>query len=376
MKTSTIEVLSQDKLVRSLGIRDLCNPAEGPHSMQELITDIHTALASAWGIPRQVHRVSPVVAVRDNYDRLGYPPEGVAREARYTRYVASGYLLRTQTSAAIPMLLDSLALCPPDDVLLVCPGITYRRDSIDRLHTGEPHQMDLWRIACRRLGRSELLEMIDILVGTALPGWKYRTLDALHPYTIGGLQIDAENGGEWVEIGECGVAAPGLLARCGLDPANVGGLAMGIGLDRLVMLRKGIDDIRLLRSEDPRVASQMLVLSPYRAVSNQPAVRRDLSVAVDSNLTEEDIGDMVRDALGDETEMVEAITIAGRASYDELPPSAITRMGMKEGQLNLLVRIVIRHPVRTLTAAEANRVRNKIYDTIHKGDRKEIAGES
>jgi len=56
---------------------------------------------------------------------------------------------------------------------------------------------------------------------------------------------------EWIEIGECGLASPALLAASGL-PAHTG-LAMGLGLDRLVMLRKGIDDIRLLRATAPRI---------------------------------------------------------------------------------------------------------------------------
>ena len=61
-------------------------------------------------------------------------------------------------------------------------------------------------------------------------------------------------GGEWVELLECGLAHPAVLAAGGL--AGHGGLAMGIGMDRAMMLRKGIGDIRLLRSGDPRVAGQ------------------------------------------------------------------------------------------------------------------------
>ncbi len=95
------------------------------------------------------------------------------------------------------------------------------------------------------------------------------------------LQIDVLEGGEWVEIGECGLAHPRLLAECGHDPGRVTGLAMGLGLDRLLMLRKGIPDIRLLRSSDPRISRQLLDLEPYRAVSSMPPVRRDLSLALE-----------------------------------------------------------------------------------------------
>jgi phenylalanyl-tRNA synthetase alpha chain len=81
-----------------------------------------------------------------------------------------------------------------------------------------------------------------------------------------------------------------------LDAEQWSGLAMGLGLDRILMLRKGIDDIRLLRSVDARVTRQVLDLTPYRAVSSQPAIRRDLWIAVDADDTPEQLGDRVREA--------------------------------------------------------------------------------
>jgi phenylalanyl-tRNA synthetase alpha chain len=90
-----------------------------------------------------------------------------------------------------------------------------------------------------------------------LPGYAYRVESASHPYTVGGLQIDVSTSQGWMEIGECGLAHPELLRRCGYDPSRASGLAMGLGLDRILMLRKHIDDIRLLRSTDDRIAKQM-----------------------------------------------------------------------------------------------------------------------
>jgi len=128
--------------------------------MQLLLAEIHAALPATVA----VHRASPIVSVADNYDRLGYPADGAARDARYTRYVCEGALLRTQTSAMIPLLLRELAAAPPDDVVLSCPGLVYRRDVIDRLHVGEPHQVDLWRIARVPLGEPALDAMIAAVV--------------------------------------------------------------------------------------------------------------------------------------------------------------------------------------------------------------------
>ena len=273
MSTST---LSAGEVRRALAIRDLTDPAQGSHAMQELVAACVDRLRRAWGCEARICRASPIVSVADNYDRLRYPPDGVARDARYTRYLCDAAVLRTQTSAMIPPLLRDLAAGGPEDVLLACPGLVYRRDCIDRLHTGEPHQLDLWRAhARRRLGPEDLRAMVADVVDALLPGCAWRVVPAEHPYTVDGLQIDARAAEDWVEIGECGVAHPEVLAACGLGGST--GLAMGLGLDRALMLRKGIDDIRLLRATEPRIAGQMLDPSPYRPVSSMPPVRRDLS---------------------------------------------------------------------------------------------------
>jgi phenylalanyl-tRNA synthetase alpha chain len=146
------------------------------------------------------------------------------------------------------------------------------------------------------------------VVPAALPGVQWRAGPASHPYTSGGLEIEARSGGRWVEIGECGHAARPVLAGAGL-PSSVSGLAMGLGLDRLLMLRKGIPDIRLLRSSDPRTANQMLDLAPYRPVSSHPPARRDVSVAVQAGTTPEQLGDRVRTCLARDARLVEEVTI-------------------------------------------------------------------
>jgi phenylalanyl-tRNA synthetase alpha chain len=313
------------------------------------------------------------VSARHNYDRLYYPPDGVARDARYTRWLGADVLLRTQTSAMLPSLLDELAAEPDwTDVVLVCPGLVYRRDQIDRHHVGEPHQVDLWRI--RRggyaLDRSDLLTMIDTVVATALPAHAHRVIPARHPYTVDGLQIDALDGDVPVEIGECGLAAPAVLADAGLDAGSVTGLAMGLGLDRLLMLRKGLDDIRLLRATDPRIAPQMLDLAPWQPVSTMPAAWRDLSIAADATDTVEDLGDRVRAALSPaDAATVESLTILSSTPYDQLPPAAHARLGMTPGQQNLLVRVVLRDLTRTLTTHEANALRDRIYAALCDGGR-------
>jgi len=335
--------------------------------MQRLLDAVVNALAEAWQCRIRIHRASPVVAVEDNYDRLRYPPDAVTRDARYSRYVDSTTLLRTHTSAMIPPLLRSMREELPGDVLLVCPGLVYRRDVIDRLHSGEPHQVELWRL--RRgspLRLRELHEIIERDGEAALPGSARQMTETAHPYTLEGRQVDANVRGEWVEIGECGLAHPEVLAGAGLGP-NISGLAMGLGLDRLLMLRKGIDDIRLLRSGDARVASQMMDLSPYRPVSRMPPIRRDLSIAVAADVTGEELGDRVRQLLGERSRSLEAVEVLSETPRDHLPAAAITRIGLQPGQKNVLLRLTVRDLEHTLTDVEANALRDEIYAAIHEG---------
>ena len=145
------------------------------------------------------------------------------------------------------------------------------------------------------------------------------------------------------------------------------GLALGLGLDRFLMLRKGIPDIRLLRSSDPRIAEQMLDLAAYRPMSSMPAITRDLSVAVDADDDVEELGDRVRDALGEDADAVEGVQVRSATPYDQLPTSAVNRMGMAPNHKNVLVRVELRHLERTLTDADANALRDRIYGALHRG---------
>lgn len=357
--------LRPDLLARDLAARDLSDPAQGVHAIQLLVADAADALVRAWRCDVRDGRGPRVVSITDNYDALGFSDDAVTRDVRFTRYVDEQHMLRSHASAMIPPALRALAACPSPDALLVCSGICYRRDSIDRLHTGMPHQMDLWRIGTRPLGDDDMDEMVDLLVDALTPGSEHRCETRVHPYTRHGRQVDVRWHGEWVEIAECGLASPEVLSAAGLDGFN--GLAIGMGLDRLLMLRKGIPDMRLLRSDDPRIAEQMLDLDPYRPVSAMPAVRRDLSVAVDIDDLDEDLGDRVRNALGPEADVVEEVHVLSQTSYDELSEAARARIGMHASQKNVLVRITLRSLERTLDANEANQLRNRIYAAIHQG---------
>ncbi len=374
--------LSTSDLRVALELRDLSDPVSGPHAMQALLVDVLAALTGAWHCSVDVQRRRPLVSVEDNYDRLGYAATDVTRDARYSRYVAETVMLRSHTTAGVPPALRALAAAHAGgaevDVLLALPGLCHRRDSIDRLHVGTPHQLDLWRIttgraAGRRWDAGALQEMVELVVGAVLPGARVRTAPARHPYTTHGLQVDVHAGAGWVELAECGLVAGHVLAGAGLDPDRWSGLALGMGLDRALMLRKGIDDIRVLRSTDPRIAAQLLDLAPWRPVSSRPAVRRDLSIVADAPIDAELLGDAVRAALGPAAEDLEAVTVLDSIGHADLPEAARLRLGLAPDQVNVLLRLVLRPLTGTLTDQQANHLRDRVYAAVHRGPHAEWA---
>lgn len=367
--------LSNDALRAALDLRDLTDPGSGGHAIQQLDAEIVRCVAALddSGIRRVRH--SPLVSVAANYDALGYGVADVTRDQRYSRYVSPTVMLRSHTSAVMPSALSSHDRT--DNVLYAASGLTYRRDAIDRTHTGEPHQLDVWRIASsRRWTADDVVAQLGAVAEAVLPGCRRRVTPASHSYTTDGLQLDVwdENSGEWLELAEGGLIAPWLLRTAGLSPDRWTGVAAGLGLDRALMLRKAVPDVRLLRSADPRVAQQMLDLSAYQPVSMMPAARRDLSVVVPWDMDEEVLGGRVRAALGGRAVDVESLVVVKVTSYDDLPQGARRRLALRPGQANALVRLTLRAIDRTLTTDEANRLRDEVYLAIHDGPVRELIG--
>ena len=361
-----------ERLMASLAITDLTDPKNGIHIINLAIDKIYYCLNSKEGWPNpEVRRSSPITSVNRNYDQLRFSIDNPGRSSRYTRYISEDSILRTHTSEMIPGILDELKKREAGDYLLICPGICYRRDVIDKTHCSEPHQMDIWRIkmGLPRLERPALIELIDVIIKCVLPEMKYRANEVNHPYTINGLEVEIlKKDGGWLELLECGEIHPEILSNSGLDPTEYSGLAMGIGLDRLAMLMKGIDDIRILRSEDPRIKQQMINLNPYQSVSKYPPIRQDLSVSVSQETNEEDVCEIIKDALSDNDNVIEEITIVSETLYKQLPPKAIERLGIKPNQKNILIRVILRSHERSLTHKEANEMRDKIYRAVDQSE--------
>jgi len=365
------EIMSPDRLVASLAITDLSDRKNGVHAVNLVVGKVQLALKAAYSSASvEEVRTNPEVSVEDNYDNLLFPTDNAGRSSRYTRYVNANTVLRTHTSAAIPAWLKQAAQDIIDDAIVVLPGMCYRRDVVDKTHCGEPHQMDVWRIkrGKPRFNRSDLIRLVETILNGVIPGYKYRANKVQHPYTINGLEVEALVNGVWLEVLECGEVHPTILENAGLDPDSYSGLALGMGLDRLVMIIKAIDDIRVLRSSDPRIQRQLVNLDKFVAVSDQPQTRRVLSYSASMDKTEEDVCEEIRDELGLNAVYLEEIKYA-EITYEGLPDKARGNLGIRPDQKNVVATLTFRSLAGSLPRAQVNEWMRQLYPKLNEGER-------
>ncbi|AWY44058.1 hypothetical protein DKY63_30775 [Pseudomonas putida] len=362
--------LTDESVHQALLMTDLTEMAAPEHAIRLLLKEVLQGLTDN-GWPKAQLQTGPrIVSAEENYGLLGYESSEVTLGSAHTRWVDESSLLRTQTTSQIPAALQRAAKVrePGELILLAAPGITFRRDSRDRWHCAEPHQMDIWVLGNPELATHEhLLRLVSDILKSAVPGKSWIYSDSPHHYTEGGIEVNVLKDGVPVEVLECGRIAKSLLERLEIDPARHGGLALGMGLDRLTMLRKGIPDIRLLRDQNERVQAQMHDLNPWSAVSRLPSIARDISLAVTPGLSEEVLTERMLQAAGTCSDWIEEMQVKGRWQIADLPPQAIERLGLLPGQENVLLRVVLRDCSRSITTAEANALYSKIQSALHEG---------
>ena len=358
--------LDQTEINNLLNKEDLTEQ-EG-HCVSLVVDLIKKSLENYYSIPIEIQRGSKIVSLEENYYILGYDRNEVTLGERYTKYVSSTHILRTQMTSSIPSLLQN----HPQNCnkIYLCPGIVYRRDVKDKTHVGEPHQMDIWMLNQDQSTRNDLLNLVNIIINIIEKSinkkieWRYNETE--HHYTEGGIEIEIKHQGQWLEILECGLISKKLLSKYSLS--HYSGLALGLGLERLVMLIKGIDDIRVLKDERPEIQKQMMDLKKYKIVSKQPSTKRDLSIAIDKNINEEELTELILKSVDKDTQnKIETIQIVTETYYDDLVDIAKERLGINPEQKNILLRITLRDLVKSIESETANEIYTLIYNNIHKG---------
>jgi phenylalanyl-tRNA synthetase alpha chain len=232
--------ISKEALDNYLAIPDLTE-SPNPHAIKMVYEKIERYMRSTH--PQsdvQVHRKHPIVTVEDNYDNLLIAKDNISRSSTYTHYVDVTHVLRTHTSAHLPSILRELSTRDDwEDVVILLPGLAYRRDVSDKKHVSEVHMLEMWRVvknsARKQIDKDDLLTVVKGVAATAARGWELRIEDSPHPYTNQGVEVNAVNGDRDIEILECGLIKEAILENAGLNPEQYTGWALGMGLDRLVM---------------------------------------------------------------------------------------------------------------------------------------------
>jgi len=366
------EVSPNEIIEKLLEVIDLTASKEHKqHIIQGIFNNIILKLEDAKFSNVRVIRNNPIVTAQDNFDNLLFPAGNPGRSSTYTRYVDDNHVLRTHTSAIIPSLFRELSKesLPPASTY-VMPGLVYRRDVIDPRHLDVFHQIDVWTLCTKELyelSREDLLELVNVVFTAACPGAEMIYYEAKHPYTNKGIEVYARINGRDIEVLECGIIHPEVLEKSGIDSKKFTGLALGMGLERLIMARKDLPDIRLIRSGDPRIVKQMSNLERYVQVSDMPPVSRDISYATLKTNTEEDICEDIKDAFGNSSHLLEEVIILERIAHENLHPKAQDKLGTDPRMDNILARVILRHPDVTLTKESANEMYRLAYPKIHKG---------
>ncbi len=194
------------------------------------------------------------------FDALNTPADHPARDAQDTFYVASPErpLLRTHTSSVQIRVMKSQV--PP--VRIIVPGRVYRRDNADATHNPTFHQIEGLYVD-KKVTVGDLKGTVEFvfreLMGSDV---KIRFRPHYFSYTEPSYEIDFTNalvkkmGKDWLEIAGCGMVHPGVFENVGYDPAVWTGWAFGFGIERIAMLRYGINDIRLFYENDVRFLRQ------------------------------------------------------------------------------------------------------------------------
>ena len=199
-----------------------------------------------------------------NFELLNLPKNHPARDAQDTFYIEDNIVLRTHTSPVQARTM--LTRKPP--IRIDCPGRVYRADEVDATHSPVFHQME-GLVIDEDVTMADLKGTLDAFA-KALYGDDVTTRfrPSFFPFTEPSAEVDLTcvnchgkgcrvcKGTGWIEVLGAGMVNPKVLDMCGIDSKKYRGFAFGVGLERIVMLRYGITDMRALYEGDVRFLSQ------------------------------------------------------------------------------------------------------------------------
>lgn len=199
-----------------------------------------------------------------NFNNLNIPADHPARDTQDTFWLSNGYLLRTQTS---PVQIRGMETRKPP-FKFIAPGKVYRNEDIDASHEHSFHQIE-GMVVDENISVADLIYTLKTVLSRIFgKEIEIRLRPGFFPFVEPGFELDIKCllcGGKgcsvckqtgWVEYLGCGMVHPNVLRKGGIDPEKMSGFAFGLGLERLAMMKYGINDIRLFHSGDLRFLKQ------------------------------------------------------------------------------------------------------------------------
>ena len=203
-----------------------------------------------------------------NFDALNVPKDHPARDMQDTFFIKDmpGSVLRTHTSPVQIRYMESQVkkgVMPPYRV--IAPGKIFRNEATDMTHEAEFYQIEGFVVeegATLATLKGTLSTFLSHVMGGNV---EVRFRPSFFPFTEPSIEVDMRLTGpsapeklrdKWIEMGGAGMIHPEVLKNAGVDPAKYHGFAFGMGLDRIAMLKWGIDDVRLMHSADLRFINQ------------------------------------------------------------------------------------------------------------------------
>lgn len=199
-----------------------------------------------------------------NFEALNLPPDHPARDTQDTFYITDNILLRTQTSSVQVHVMENQK--PP--IRIISPGCVYRSDAVDATHSPLFHQIE-GLVVDKGITMSDLKGTLETLMKKLYGNdCKIRLRPHHFPFTEPSVEVDVMcfnchgegcricKGEGYIELLGAGMVHPKVLEGCGIDSSVYSGFAFGMGLERIVMRRFNISDMRLLFENDLRFLEQ------------------------------------------------------------------------------------------------------------------------
>jgi phenylalanyl-tRNA synthetase alpha chain len=230
------------------------NPVGTKHILTQTLDEIKSIFVK---LGFSVHQGPELESDHYNFEMLNFPPDHPARDMQDTFFVTKDFVLRTHTSPVQIRLMESKK--PP--LRAIMPGKVYRNEAISAKSYCLFHQVEgLYvddNVTFAEL-KSTLVSFIKQFYGEDV---KYRFRSSFFPFTEPSAEVDIwwqpeGKEGRWLEILGCGMVDPNVLENVGIDSEKFTGYAFGMGVERIAMLKYGIDDIRLFFDNDRRFLIQ------------------------------------------------------------------------------------------------------------------------